>query len=80
MKEEIDPDMIVTTCSSCYLQLDGAQKILKERGEIDFTIPVFYYTQLLALCMGFEAKEVAAISEIPREEIIAKIQSEERAQ
>jgi len=78
MKEEINPDMIVTTCSSCYLQLDGAQKILRERGEIDFEIPVFYYTQLLALCMGFDAANVAAISETPRDHIIQKIQSEAR--
>ena len=73
MKEEIDPDLIVTTCSSCYLQLDGGQKILREKGEIDYSIPVFYYTQLLALCMGFEAAEVAAICEISRDEIIQKI-------
>ena len=75
MKEEIDPDLIVTTCSSCYLQLDGGQKILREKGEIDYSIPVFYYTQLLALCMGFEAAEVAAICEIPRDEIVQKIRA-----
>ena len=75
IKEEIDPDLIVTTCSSCYLQLDGGQKILREKGEIDYSIPVFYYTQLLALCMGFEAAEVAAICEIPRDEIIQKVKA-----
>lgn len=78
MKEERDPDMIVTTCSSCYLQFDGSQKILREKGEIDFEIPVFYYTQLLALCMGCDPTQVAAISETPRDEIIRKIQSQER--
>ncbi len=78
MKEEIDPDMIVTTCSSCYLQFDGAQKIFRDRGEIDFSIPVFYYTQLLALCMGFDPSEVAALSQTPREEIISRIQSKAR--
>lgn len=78
IKEEIEPDMIVTTCSSCYLQLDGGQKILREKGEIDFQIPVFYYTQLLALCMGSDPAQVAAISETPRDEIIQKIQSPER--
>lgn len=78
MQEETAPDMIVTTCSSCYLQFDSAQKILKENGEIDFQIPVFYYTQLLALCMGFDPQNVAAISETPRDEIIQRIQSEAR--
>lgn len=78
IKEEIDPDFIVTTCSSCFLQFDMSQPILKERGLIDFTIPVFYYTQLLALAMGFDPSQVAAISQTPRDEIIAEIQSEKR--
>lgn len=78
MKEEINPDMIVTTCSSCFLQLDSAQQALKKANEIDFEIPVFYYTQLLALCMGFEPAHVAAISQTPRDEIIKMIQSKER--
>jgi len=78
IKEEINADMIVVGCSSCFLQMDGGQKILLEKGEIDFSIPVFYYTQLLALCMGFDPAHVAAVSEIPRDEIISRIQSEQR--
>jgi heterodisulfide reductase subunit B len=78
IKEEADPDMIVTTCSSCYLQMDGAQKIFRERGLIDYEIPVFFYTQVLALAMDCDPAEVAAISETPREAIIAEIQSDKR--
>lgn len=78
MKEEIDPDMIVTTCSSCFLQFDMSQPILKERGVIDFTIPVFYYTQVLALAQGFDPEQVASVSQTPRDEMIAEIQSEKR--
>ncbi|MDP3481657.1 MAG: CoB--CoM heterodisulfide reductase iron-sulfur subunit B family protein [Desulfoprunum sp.] len=79
IKEETDADMIVTTCSSCFLQFDMSQPILKERGEIDFEpIPTFYYTQLLALAMGFEPQQVASISQIDRRPIIAEIQSEKR--
>ncbi len=79
MQQEIQPDMIVTTCSSCYLQFDSAQKVLRDKGEIDFAIPVFYYTQLLALCMGSDPVQVAAISETPRDEIIERIQSRPRS-
>lgn len=79
IKEETNPDMIVTTCSSCFMQFDMSQIILKERGEIDFEpIPTFYYTQLLALTMGFDARQVAAISQIDRSGIIAEIQHEKR--
>lgn len=79
IKEEANPDMIVTTCSSCFMQFDMSQQILKERGEIDFEpIPTFYYTQLLALAMGFDPSQVAAISNIDRSNIVKEIQAETR--
>jgi len=73
IREETEADMIVTTCPSCFAQMDDGQQKLREIGEIDYSIPVFYYTQLLALCMGFDPKEVAAISDTPRDEIIDEI-------
>ncbi|WP_202319841.1 CoB--CoM heterodisulfide reductase iron-sulfur subunit B family protein [Archaeoglobus neptunius] len=73
MKEEIDPDMIVTACSSCYIQLDEAQQKLERDGKIDFKIPVFYYPQILAVCMGFDVSKVARFSSIPKDEIIRRI-------
>lgn len=79
IKEETDADLIVTTCSSCFLQFDMSQPILKQRGLIDFEpIPTFYYTQLLALAMGFDPNQVASISQIDRSGVIAAIQSENR--
>lgn len=79
IKEETQADIIVTTCSSCFMQFDMSQPILKERYEIDFEpIPTFYYTQLLALAMGFDAAQVASISQIDRSGIIAEIQSDAR--
>ncbi|MDR2551222.1 MAG: CoB--CoM heterodisulfide reductase iron-sulfur subunit B family protein [Desulfobulbus sp.] len=79
IKEETQADMIVTTCSSCFLQFDMSQPILKERGLIDFDpIPTFYYTQVLALAMGFDPSQVAAISQIDRSAVIGEMQSEKR--
>ncbi|WP_027183462.1 CoB--CoM heterodisulfide reductase iron-sulfur subunit B family protein [Desulfovibrio inopinatus] len=78
IKEELNPDLIVTTCSSCFLQFDMSQPLLKERDLIDFEIPVLYATQLLALAMGFNPKEVAAISKVNRDVVIDDIQSEKR--
>ena len=79
IKEETDADVIVTTCSSCFLQFDMSQPILKDRGVIDFEpIPTFYYTQFLALAMGCDPEQVAAISQIDRSQIISEIQSEKR--
>ena len=58
MREEIDPDLIVTPCSTCQIQLEEMQKRLRRDGKIDFEIPVVYYTQLLAVCMGVPAEKV----------------------
>jgi heterodisulfide reductase subunit B len=44
------------------------------KGNGDFSIPVFDYAQILALCMGFDPKEVATISFVPRDSIIEKFQ------
>jgi len=65
--------LIVTTCSSCLIQFDEAQEKLRKKSEIDFSIPVLHYVQLLALCMGFNPKQVAGISVTPRDKIINRI-------
>ena len=53
------------------MHLDEMQKELNKDGN-KYSIPVFDYNQILALCMGFEPKEVASISFIPRDKIIEK--------
>lgn len=73
IKEEVNPDMIVTACSSCFIQLDEGQKKLKKMGKIDFEIPVFHYPQLLAICFGHDPSKVARISSVSRDEIIKRI-------
>ena len=73
IKEEIDADLIVTTCSSCLIQLDDAQEKLRKEGKINFSIPVLHYVQLLAICMGFDPQQVAGICVTPRDEVIKMI-------
>lgn len=69
---ETQTDMIVVNCITCLMYMDKVQKDLSKE-ENEFSIPVFDYAQILALCMGFDPKEVASISVIPRSKIIEKI-------
>lgn len=73
LKEEIDPDFIVTACSTCFIQLDEGQKRLKRLGRIDYEIPVFHFPQLLAICLGSNPEKVARISSVDRNKIISEI-------
>jgi heterodisulfide reductase subunit B len=72
IKKETQADLIVVNCITCLMYMDKVQKDLS-KGNDEFSIPVFDYAQILALCQGFDPKEVASISVIPREKIIEKI-------
>ena len=69
IKEETNADLIVVSCITCLMHLDKIQEDLSGSNG-GHSLPVFDYNQILALCMGFEPKEVAAISFIPRDRII----------
>jgi heterodisulfide reductase subunit B len=53
------------------MHLDNVQKELNA-GNGKYDLAVFDYNQLLALCMGFDPKQVASICSIPRDKIISK--------
>jgi heterodisulfide reductase subunit B len=74
IKEETNAELIVVSCITCLLYLDKTQQELTKDGN-EYSIPVFDYNQLLALCMGFDPKEVAAISFIPRDRIFEKLRN-----
>lgn len=71
---ETRADFIVVSCITCLLHLDGVQKQLNN-GEQHYSIPVFDYNQLLAMCLGFPVKETASIAITPREAITDRFAS-----
>ncbi len=72
IKTETQADFIVVSCITCLMHLDNVQQHLS-RGEGTYDIPVFDYNQLLALCLGFDPKQVASICSVPRQAAIEKI-------
>lgn len=73
MKKELNPDLIVTGCSSCLIQFDTAQEFLQNKGRINFAIPVLHYVQLLAVCLGAEPQQVAGLARTPVLHVLRKI-------
>jgi heterodisulfide reductase subunit B2 len=70
---ETNAEVIVVSCVSCLMFLDQVQlELNKNAGKDLYKIPVFDYSQLLALSMGLPAENVATISDTPRDEFIKK--------
>ncbi|MBM3132665.1 MAG: heterodisulfide reductase [Chloroflexi bacterium] len=70
--DEVKADLIVVSCVTCLMWMDRAQNEFKDETR-KYGIPVFDYNQLVAICMGFDPKEVAGISVQSREKVIEKI-------
>lgn len=73
IQDETQADFIVVSCITCLMWMDNQQKALSEKNGRKYEIPVFDYNQLLALCLGAPAEQVAAISTISRDSVIDRI-------
>ena len=51
-------EAIVTSCPLCWLNIDMREKQINKEHGTDYDLPVYYFTQLLAMAMGATAREV----------------------
>ena len=72
IQAETQADFMVVSCITCLMHLDNVQKELNQ-GNGKYSLPVFDYNQLLALCMGADAEQVAGICSVPRDEVVARL-------
>ena len=53
---DVGADMLVTACPLCHANLDVRQEQISEEFGGDFAIPVVYFTQLMGIAYGIDAK------------------------
>ncbi|MEW6662294.1 MAG: CoB--CoM heterodisulfide reductase iron-sulfur subunit B family protein [Bacillota bacterium] len=51
-------DCLAVACPLCFLNLDMRQADVKKRKQADYNLPVFYFTQLMGMAMGYSPKEM----------------------
>ena len=61
--KEKGADCITTPCPLCQQNLEMYQPLINERFGTDFAIPVVFYTQLMAVAFGMDAKKDAALNQ-----------------
>ncbi|MDL1970212.1 MAG: CoB--CoM heterodisulfide reductase iron-sulfur subunit B family protein [Candidatus Desulfofervidaceae bacterium] len=57
---EVGAECIVTACPLCHANLDMRQKEINEKYHKHYYLPIFYFTELMALAMGIEGTETWA--------------------
>ena len=50
-------ECIVTSCPLCWLNLDMRETQVNKEMGTDYEIPVYYFTELIALCLGANEKQ-----------------------
>jgi heterodisulfide reductase subunit B len=67
-------DVIVTTCPMCQLNLDAYQGDVNRHFKTKFNLPVLYFTQLLGLAYGMDAKTLGIGKElVDARQVLTKI-------
>lgn len=60
---EYKADLIVTLCPMCQLNLDAYQGDVNKFFKTDYHLPILYFTQLMGLAFGMDAKKMGIGSE-----------------
>jgi len=55
--DEMEVDAITVVCPACFQQFDNQQALIQRDIE-GLNVPVFYYTELLGLALGFDTGEM----------------------
>ena len=56
--QQVGADIIATACPLCHANLDMRQKQINQEYGEEFDIPVVYFTQLMGIAYGYDAKSL----------------------
>ena len=56
--ESVGADVISVGCPLCHANLDGRQEQINNKFGTSFNIPILYFTQLVGLALGLNAKDL----------------------
>jgi len=62
--KSVGADVISVGCPLCHANLDGRQTQINSKFNTNFNIPIFYFTELMGLALGIEAKDLGVFKHI----------------
>ena len=62
--ESVGADVISVGCPLCHANLDGRQQQINKKFNTNFNIPILYFTELMGLALGIDAKELGLLKHL----------------
>jgi heterodisulfide reductase subunit B len=59
-------EVISVGCPLCHVNLDSRQRQINKKFHANFKIPIFYFTELMGLALGIEAKELGLFKHLTK--------------
>ncbi|NHJ13715.1 MAG: CoB--CoM heterodisulfide reductase subunit B [Candidatus Thorarchaeota archaeon] len=70
----VEPDAAVVFCPTCFISFEAGQRVVNRTFGMNYNLPVYYYTELLAAAMGLpETESVLAGHRVKPKKPIVKV-------
>ncbi|MHA1906064.1 MAG: CoB--CoM heterodisulfide reductase iron-sulfur subunit B family protein [Candidatus Thorarchaeota archaeon] len=66
----VEPDAAIVFCPTCFISFEAGQRVVNKMFDRTYKIPVYYYTELLAVAMGLEGIESVLAEHRVKSELI----------
>ncbi len=73
----VEPDAAVVFCPTCFISFEAGQRVVNRMFERDYNLPVYYYTELLAIAMGLEGVDIILAEHRVKSDALEVASSEE---
>lgn len=71
-------DALISSCPFCSVMYEDNQKKIESTYEVDYKLPVMFFTQMLGLAFGLDKKELGfRLNKVKAKELLAKLEGEE---
>ncbi len=75
--KKVSADCMISICPFCSIMYEGSQKKIEKSFEVEYKIPVLYYTQLLGLALGISSEELGfKLNRVKAKSLLAKVEVE----
>lgn len=76
----VEPDAAVVFCPTCFISFEAGQRVVNRMFDRNYNLPVYYYTELLAVAMGLDGVEsVLAEHRVKSDALVASVAPDDEA-